>query len=149
MNKEKLLLVLVLLTGLIWNAHISNASSFENTILKEKFSIEKNEKELNIRNKKLNNDNELIDNFNYINTILDKQVQKLVLEKLQNKITLTKFKKYINRNLAKRRKIHKKLLEIYNKNLWNKNYLQLVSNNWIKIANILKIKKFFLNRSLV
>jgi len=147
MNKQKILLLLVLLTWLVWNTNISNASSFENSILKERPCIEKNEqRKFFLKNKILNKDNELIDNLDLINTILDKQIQNFVFEKLENKITLTQFKKNIKKNLQKRRKIHKILIELYNNNLTNINYLQAISKNWIKITNTIKIRDFFFSK---
>jgi len=148
MNKQTTLLLLVLFTWLIWNINVSNAINIDNLNIKEDNRIEIKWEKVNDfkKNKKYKN-KEKIENLNLINTILDEQIQKIVLKKLQNKIKLTKFKKDIKKNLQKRRKIHKILIEKFNNNLTNINYLQDISKSWMKITNIEKIRDFFFSKS--
>jgi len=148
MNKQTTLLLLVLFTWLTWNINVSNAINLDNLNLKDNNRIEiKWEKINDFKKNKRYKNNEKIENPNLINTILDEQIQKTVLKKLQNKIKLTKFKKDIKKNLQKRRKIHKILIEKFNNNLTNTNYLQAISKSWIKITNIIKIRDFFFSKS--
>jgi len=147
MNKQTILLLLVLFIWLTWSINVSNAINLDSLNIKEDSRIEIKWERINDdkKNKRYKN-NEKIENLNLISKILDEQIRKSVLKKLQNKIKLNELKKDIKKNLQKRRKIHKILIEKFNNNLTNINYLQAISKSWIKITNIIKIKDFFFSK---
>lgn len=149
MKKRKILTILTLLMWLTW-IQVTQASNFVNNKLKDSNTIEFNSIEEEIKKISDNKDeldDENVNSINYLSDILDQSIKTKVFAYFKKEISLTKFKKELNNNIQKRRKIHKNLVSEYNDNLESDEYLTLITNNWLKINQLSEMKNIFFEKT--
>ena len=143
MNTKKMLIVLTLLVWISWVQ-----------LKKAYISVRKNLKDDSayelkiIQNKILKKQNRNIDNikgFTLINNILDTQIQNKVFSYLKKEKKLTSLKRDFKKNLQKRKRIHWDLLSRINTEPQSKEYISLITDNWLKIDKISKLRNIFFN----
>lgn len=148
MNKQKILLALALLFWLTWTnlSHASTANVMDYT--SGTSIIEVKQEEAVKTKRKLSKEEEVVENFSDLNDVLNNQIQTNVLWYLNKNISLTTLKKVFKKNLQARKKIHKALVEAYNKD-FSDNLLSLISKNSEQIQQTKSIKDIFFSGSEV
>jgi len=147
-NKQKILLALALLFWLTWTnlSHASTANVMDYT--SGTSIIEVKQEEAVKTKRKLSKEEEVVENFSDLNDVLNNQIQTNVLWYLNKNISLTTLKKVFKKNLQARKKIHKALVEAYNKD-FSDNLLSLISKNSEQIQQTKSIKDIFFSGSEV
>lgn len=142
MNKQKILLVLTLLFWLTWInvSHASTSNLIDYTTWTSQIEVKQEEAVKTKR--KSSKEEKVVENFSELNNILNNQIQANVLWYLNKNISLTTLKKVFKKNLQSRKKIHKTLVEAYNKD-FSDNLLTLISTNSNQIEQVKSIKELF------
>lgn len=146
MNTKKMLIVLTLLVSMT-GVQFTQASNIvrknfkkENSVYELKIILEQiaKKQEISIIT---NNDNNT--SLSLVNNILDTQIQNKVFSYLKKEISLTNLKKNFKKNLQKRKRIHRDLVSKFNNNPQSQNYIWLITDNWLKIDKVSKLRDIF------